>query len=441
MDGETLKPEKDWSKEADDVIPAAIKLAESDLHAGLDKLLTLEKQTRQSADLASSKRTLAAILDVCKSAGKWTLLIEQMTFLSKKHGQLKQAIAAMVQHVISLLDQTPDEHTKVAVLEAIRSVTEGKIFVEVERARVTRELAKIKEPTDLASAAEILCELQVETYGAMDTREKTDFILEQIRLCIAQSDFNQARILSRKITPRYFGSAVTSADDKELTRQRLCYYNFMVQIDLHDSDYLNVCRHYYSIFHTKEVADDPHQYSSALQNVVVFVILSPYSNEQSDLIFRIQAESKLEELPQCLQAIKMFTASELMSWPLVQQLAEPLFAGTSIVPAKDLIKDLHKRVIEHNIRIVSKCYTRISMDRLHSLLDLSHSEIESYLSEMVVSGSVFARINRPERIVSFTKAKDTDDILNDWSHKISSLLGHIETIEHLITKEEMINAL
>ena len=51
------------------------------------------------------------------------------------------------------------------------------IFVEVERARVTKILSDIKRSQgDLKGAAEILCELQVETFGSMERREKTEFI-------------------------------------------------------------------------------------------------------------------------------------------------------------------------------------------------------------------------------------------------------------------------
>ena len=46
--------------------------------------------------------------------------------------------------------------------------------------------------------------MQVETFGSMDRREKTEFILEQVSLCIEKGDWTQAGILSRKISTRYF---------------------------------------------------------------------------------------------------------------------------------------------------------------------------------------------------------------------------------------------
>ena len=49
----------------------------------------------------------------------------------------------------------------------------GKIYVENERARLTHRLAVMKEEEgDLQEAAKILQELQVETYGSMERKEK-----------------------------------------------------------------------------------------------------------------------------------------------------------------------------------------------------------------------------------------------------------------------------
>ena len=100
-------------------------------------------------------------------------------------------------------------------------------------------------------------------------------------------------------------------------------------------------------------------------------------------------------------------------------------------------EDLRKRVIEHNVRVVAKYYTRIQMKRLTQLLNLTEDETEKYISELVTSKTVYAKIDRPARIVSFAKPKDADDTLNEWSHNMKSLLGLLERIDHLITKEEM----
>ena len=66
-------------------------------------------------------------MTICKKAGDWGLLNEQVLLLSKKHGQLKQAVTKMVQVVMDFLDDTPSMETKLSVIETLRTVTEGKV--------------------------------------------------------------------------------------------------------------------------------------------------------------------------------------------------------------------------------------------------------------------------------------------------------------------------
>lgn len=202
--------------------------------------------------------------------------------LSKKHGQLKQAITRMVQKVMEFLDETPNLETKLLVIETLRTVTEGKIFVEVERARVTKVLSDIKkEQGDLRAATDILCELQVETFGSMDRREKTEFILAQVALCIESADWNQAGILSRKISTKYLarrpkktpeqldkefkerekkrarGEDVPEVKEDDVTDLKLRYYEQQILLAKHDAKYLDVCKHYRQVLDTEAVEQDP----------------------------------------------------------------------------------------------------------------------------------------------------------------------------------------
>lgn len=365
---------------------------------------------------------------------------EQVQLLSKKHGQLKQAITSMIQEVIKGLDDAPDLDTKIQTIENIRAVTEGKIYVEVERARVSQTLSKIKEAQgDIDAATEILGELQVETYGSMDIREKTEFILEQVELYIKKGDFVRALILSRKIVSRYF--------QKEETHDlKLRYYELLIKIGLHNSQYLEVCQHYRAVYDTPRVTEDEAKWKEALEHIVYFIILSPYDNEQSDLIHRIALDSRLSKLAVHQDLIKCFTANELMRWPKVEQIYGPPLHKTAVFDIKTTEgrarwDDLRKRVVEHNLRVISKYYIRIRTPQLNHLLDLSEKETEEFISKLVTQGTIYARINRPERIVTFAEPKGNNEILNEWSYSIGQLLGHVETIGHLIAKEEMVHGM
>lgn len=76
----------------------------------------------------------------------------------------------MVQEAISFIDKAEDMGTKLELIETLRTITEGKIYVEVERARLTRTLSKIKEDEGkVDEAADILQELQVRSRGMGQT--------------------------------------------------------------------------------------------------------------------------------------------------------------------------------------------------------------------------------------------------------------------------------
>jgi 26S proteasome regulatory subunit N5 len=147
------------------------------------------------------------------------------------------------------------------------------------------------------------------------------------------------------------------------------------------------------------------------------------------------------------ELLRLFTIHELMRWPEISKKFGPHLCGTDVFDAEagqsgdekahQRWQDLRKRVIEHNVRVVAKYYTRIQMRRLTELLDLTEDETEKYISELVTSKTVYAKIDRPARVVSFAKPRDADDVLNEWSHNMKSLLGLLERIDHLITKEEM----
>ncbi|KAB8203037.1 PCI domain protein [Aspergillus parasiticus SU-1] len=469
-----LKAEKDFSKDADKLIPEAEQIAKTDAQRAIDSLLGLEKQARQASDLPTTSRLLVTIVTLSKNSGDWNLLNDQILLLSKKHGQLKQAITKMVQVVMGFLDETPNMDVKLSVIQTLRTVTEGKIFVEVERARVTRILSNIKKSQgDLNAAADTLCELQVETFGSMTRREKTEFILEQVALCIERGDWTQATILSRKINRRYFNrkpkkspeeiaKLKKEAEEREKTRGpdeppmevdddvtdlKLRYYEQQIILSNHDYKYLEVCKHYREVLDTESVENNPEQLRAVLARIIYYIILSPYDNEQSDLLHRIQSDSRISMVPVENRLLKFFTIHELMRWPAIGQQFGPHLCNTDVFSPKPSQsaddqpfkrwQDLRKRVIEHNVRVVAKYYTRIQMGRLTQLLDLTEEETEKYISELVTSKTIYAKIDRPARLINFAKPRDADDVLNEWSSDMKSLLGLLERIDHLITKEEM----
>ncbi|XP_013794240.1 26S proteasome non-ATPase regulatory subunit 12-like [Limulus polyphemus] len=348
--GRILKMEVDYSATIENKVPQSEKLAkEGKLSEALDILLTLEKQTRTGADTHSTSKVLVAIVRLCFEAKDYKALNENIVLLTKRRSQIKQSVTKMIQECCSYVDQMPDKETQLLLIDTLRTVTAGKIYVEVERARLTHKLAKMKEDEgNTEEAATIIQELQ------------------------------------------------------------------------------------------------------ALKNVVLYLILSPFDNEQSDLIHRLKEDKNLEEIPKFRDLLKLFITPELIRWEgLCQGYEEILKEGTSDCPATGVFskdemgekhwEDMKNRVVEHNIRIMAKYYMRVTLKRMSELLELSPEETEEVLSNLVVNKTVWAKADRLAGIINFSQQKDPNEVLNDWSRNLNSLMQLVNKTTHLINKEEMIH--
>ncbi|KAH9460310.1 hypothetical protein MJO29_004298 [Puccinia striiformis f. sp. tritici] len=453
----TRKQEQDFTKEVDELIPQVDTLVKGgNIQQGLDKLLVLEKQTRNASDLSSTSRLLLHIVTIVYDSKDIPGLCLQVHQLARKHGQLRQATTTMVEKVMTFLDQL-DQENKINLINSLREVTDGKIYLEVQRARLTKQLAQIREAEGATGTAnDLMQELQVETFGSMERREKMDFILEQMRLLRIQQDWEKLAIVSKKINSKW----LAEPENEDL---KLRFYALMITYASKLSRYLDLCKYYRSIHESKSIKADPSKSLAALRNAVYFVILAPYDNEQSDLLHRIaKEEDELKKIEAVYDLVKCFTTPELMRWPGIQELYGPVlrkskvFGGKGIQglegdieedvevdgnPGEVRWQELHKRVVEHNIRAVSRYYTRLTIQRLSELLDLSTAESEATLAKLVSSKTVFAKIDRPSGIVRFitqdhlANRRGGEAILNQWNNDVGKLLGLVEKTVHLIQKE------
>jgi 26S proteasome regulatory subunit N5 len=71
---------------------------QGDVPAGLDAFLTTEKQCRLAEDMALSKETCLAILNTLQVPEHWKLLLEYITLLTKRRGQLKSTVQVPISH-------------------------------------------------------------------------------------------------------------------------------------------------------------------------------------------------------------------------------------------------------------------------------------------------------------------------------------------------------
>lgn len=439
FEGRIVKMEVDYSVICDEKIPLCKEMAknENKFNEALEILLQLEKQTRVNTDMVSSSRVLIAIVQICFEAGNWNYLNEYITILVKRRSQSKHAVTKMVQECCTYVDKTPDKETKLKLIDTLRTVTEGKIYVEVERARLTKILADIKETDgDVTGAASIMEELQVETYGSMDKREKVELILEQMRLCLAKQDFVRTQIIAKKINIKFFNEA----EQQDL---KLKYYDLMIRLDK-DSSFIRTSRHYLAVVDSELIVKETERRQKMMIYAVLYCILSPYDNEQVDMMHNLSKNKLLEELPVFKELLRLFMCKELINFDALctvygAELNTFDIFNQETTHGKKCWAELKNRLIEHNVRIISNYYTRINLKRMAELLDLSEGECEEYLSRMVNAGTLKVKTDRPAGIIHFSTKKAASEILNDWAFGLNELMNLVNKTCHLINKEECIN--
>ncbi len=124
-----------------------------------------------------------SIVRACWAAKDVPALIAQVLALCKRRGQAKTAITELVQLALSYLPALPTRSAKEDLIAALKAVTDGRLYVEIERARAIKALAEmLEEEGRIAEASEALQEVAVETFGSMEKKEKAEFLLEQVRL-------------------------------------------------------------------------------------------------------------------------------------------------------------------------------------------------------------------------------------------------------------------
>ncbi|KAG0454990.1 hypothetical protein HPP92_024282 [Vanilla planifolia] len=378
---------------------------EESLDAKIDALLNVENM--RLADVVGTKKAVVEIVELCYQAGAWKTLNDQIVLIAKRRGQLKQAVTAMVQQAMHYIDQTPDIDTRVELIKALNNVSAGKV-----------------------------------------------------RLCLDREDYVRAQILSRKISPRVFdvnlskekkkpkeGDNVVQeppADIPSLPELKRTYYELMIRYHSHNNDYLEISRCYKAIYEIGSVQENQSQWIPVLRKICWYLVLAPHDPMQASLLNATLEDKNLSEIPQFRSLLlKQLVTMEVIQWTSLWNVykdeydMEKDMLGGPLVPKA--AEDLKLRIIEHNILVVSKYYSRITLKRLSDLLCLSLQETEKHLADMVVSKSLVAKIDRPMGIVSFETTINCNETLNSWASNLEKLLDLVEKTCHQIHKETMVH--
>lgn len=402
----------------------------------IDILIGLEKTCRQGQDGPSTARVLIEIIQLFADSGDWRGFQEYSKLMSKRRGLIPSSVQKMMEKAVEISNGIAEMEDKLAVQKCLLDITEGKIYLEVERAALTMTIARhLEAEGKIDEAAEMLQEVAVETFGAMTQREKLLFILEQIRVVLLKGDYYRTKIIANKISAR----VLSQEEYKDIAVR---YHGLMMGYYIHEGDILRVAKGYLAIFNVLPVELEmdhglPESLTSkvaCLTKLCAFIQLAKRDPEQHDLLLRLKREKLLYEVPEMNRAMGLRVIEEVINAEdrvFLQNYIEAVVDGD----IEDVKALMDRRISEHNLYVIAAYYEQISLSRLSVLVGQQVDVVEDILCDLIANDDMWARVDRLEGVVCFQRAKTASEALNEWQHNITSLLGKLEQTSHLIQRE------
>ncbi|CAK73465.1 unnamed protein product (macronuclear) [Paramecium tetraurelia] len=417
-------------------------IEENEFDKQIEDLLNKEKTARLANNLVETLKVTKQIAKLCFDTKQYSKFNELIVALSKKRGQPKKAQIELVQMAMIELKTLPINQ-KLEMIDAIMKVCEKKIYLEVEYARCVLMLTQYKEDDNqIADAAKILQEVQVETYGSMDKREKLEFILYQMKIMIKKLDYVRLFIISKKIEPK-------NIEDDNIADLKIIYYSFLVIYYRHENNYKETAHAYSKILEslhknrqleaTKVDFNFRIDYNTILENYAMYTILSQYSEEKQKQLQSIVSTYKyaLEALPNMNQLIQAFLGTELISTsPQSHNVQAVEIFDENIENNQQRFVDFRRQLIHHNLRIFQIYYDSIYLNRITELIEISTQELEEEICLMMDQKLLKCKIDRIQGIVDYQLKKNENDVLQEWGDNVNKVLNLIDLTSNLIKREE-----
>ncbi|KAL0232840.1 hypothetical protein GEMRC1_011587 [Eukaryota sp. GEM-RC1] len=403
----------------------------------IQELQALEKKHRLAEDKDNTRAVAIELLDVCRSVSDSRALSE-LTTLVKKRLQQPDTITAIVRHVLSWADDYSESDPSTvpfrqSIFSVVREASAGKLTVEREHAFATKSLSLLLDQQGkISEASSIIKDFAPEQIGALSRSERIDMILFQTSTFLKSDDFVRAEIAFRKITTR-------SLQHEEVSPElRVRFYSLATSIANIKKELLTAAAAYFDLYISSLTLPSDSSLHSLAEGSLSFAarycLMSELSPERTTLIGRIMEAVVLkEDLPSEVDLLKTTLGSELINITATDELPESSTTQQFFPNWKLLVKE---RLIDHNITVIAKFFSRISFDDISSLVQCDVSTMEDRVCTLFGNNVIFCRIDRLKEEISFRKDLDPASEANEWSMSLMSTIDKLEKAVHLIEVEQ-----
>lgn len=227
----------------------------------------------------------------------------------------------------------------------------------------------------------------------------------------------------------------------------------MIEYYIHEKMIMDIAKAYQTIFDacnnaspelTKELDPNGTLKDRAFQNFIIYLLISPYENDKVDLMNHVNKQyardlEKNELLHKFVNKLLTFELMPLSEEEITRQVSayEPFHKDTENSQAH--FKEFLRQLIQHNLRVISKYYSKIRISTLSRLIGVPELRAEQEIGDMVVNRRIEAKINRLAWEVTFKKKNSgTNGMLGDWNSDVKTLLDKVEQTCHLINREKIV---
>lgn len=417
----------------------------------LEGLLEIERQARQNSNMDISQVTAQKILNLLTTHGDPIKLINIVKNLATKRGQIIRTVTELVRASMSFVDKITDLKTKMYFVNELKSICDKKIYVEVEYARCAMILVKNneKENMNLEEAAKIMENVQVETYGSMTKQEKVEFILYQMHIQFILGDEIKLTIVSKKINPKML-------NESNFHLLKINYYLFLFFLSLKSKDYTTCSVNLENVLEGLLLVTGEHELQQIdpllvkqypqffdktfiVEAILAFKALEEHNNEKIVALEKLKNkyDGYLVKSPVILPIIESFLSKEITSCALnINALRSFAIFDKNFFNSDEMLKSIISQLVKKNLVIISQYFKNSRVSRLSEILECNVDEVEDDLCDLIVSGIVKAKIDRPSGVVNFvlTEISNDDDMIDNWVKNINEIVDIIdlacERIEH-----------
>lgn len=415
-------------KEIEAQIPGIMKLGLKD---ALQKLHQLERSSRISENDQANRLVCETIAKMCINAKQWDELKDNIAVLASRNGAFSGSITCVIDMAMEQINNIGDEQVRLNFILKLVEVTSGKLFVELQRAVLTRYLVDYHESRkEYNECINLIQDLKLEVLSSMDEYECVSLMLRQLQYCLIIKDSFRAGFCVEKITQKRC----------QIDELLLIFYKYLLQYHGEfTKDFLELARtHYniYSIIIKEDTIDkplDPEKVAmknESLTHAVINLLMAPRTPEQVRFCEEV---SELRDLSFNITAkhlLNTFMGTNLITFPVFWE----RFGNDIPQEFKDTMRI---RVVEHGLRIISGFYSRISLQKLAKLLAIGVDELEQRIIDLVFNEKFYARIDRPNKIVTFKVQKKVSEVADEFSRNVAEVCKLVDHAHYLIEKEKL----